>query len=197
MTAKSRAMLLLGLVALGLSVAGYAYRQHKRYGHLAVHDQGMVYRSAWLQGEVFAELISKYQIRTILNLCNPDEMGRDRCLDQRQFVRGSGANLVELPLPPTTLAEGPEVEQLVKILSNPDSYPILVHCQHGVTRTAKVLAMYDILYRGKSAEASLAAQPLFGRDSYNVAVYAFARDFEQRNRKLFPQTAGALDRLRR
>ncbi len=197
MTARRRSFLLLALLVAGLSIAGYAWRQHKRYGHFAVHDAGMVYRSAWLKGEVFAELISKYQIRTIINLCNPDEMGHERCLDQRKYVQGAGATLVELPLPPTTTADVPEVEKLVEILSNPNSYPILVHCQHGVTRTAKVLAMYDILYKHKTADGSLADMPLFGRDSYNVAVYAFARDFEKRHATMFPDTAGKLDVLRR
>lgn len=197
MTARRRSWLLIALLVTGLSVAGYAYRQHKRYGHLAVHDAGMVYRSAWLDGDVFSELISKYQIRTVINLCNPDEMGHERCLDQRKHVQGAGATLVEMPLPPSTTADIPEVERLVGILSNPNSYPILVHCQHGVTRTAKVLAMYDILYKHKTADGSLGDMPLFGRDSYNVAVYAFARDFEKRHRTMFPDTAGKLDTLRR
>jgi hypothetical protein len=39
--------------------------------------------------------------------------------------------------------------------------------------------------------------PLFGRDAYNVSVYAFARDFEKRHDQLYPQAAAKLDVLRR
>jgi predicted protein tyrosine phosphatase len=198
MLRSKRVRWILAVAALAaVAVGGFAYRNHQRYKHLEVHDPGMVYRSAWLQGEVFAELIEKHQIRTIINLCEPDEMGHERCLDQRKHVRGAGANLVELTMPPTVDATDPAVAKFVEIFSNPDSYPILVHCQHGVTRTAKVLAIYDILHRHMTAQQSIAAMPLFGRDDYNVSVHAFARDFEAKHNKLFPDVAGKLDVLRK
>jgi hypothetical protein len=187
----------IGLILLVALAAGLGYRHHKRYKHWATHQEGMVYRCAWLAGDVFAEQIEKYQIRAVLNLCNPNEMGEARCLDQRAAVKGAGAKLIELPMPATIDAGDPVVEQFVEVLSDPNNYPLVVHCQHGVTRTAKVLAMYDILYRGKSAQQSLAAMPLFGRDEYSVSVQAFARDFESRHAKLYPQAQGRLDALRR
>jgi hypothetical protein len=57
--------------------------------------------------------------------------------------------------------------------------------------------MYDILFRGKTAQESLAAMPLFGRDEYSVSVQAFVRDFEKRHTELYPQTAHKLDVLHR
>lgn len=185
---------------LGLAAAsggGLAVWRHKRYSHLEVHDPGMVYRSAWLQGDVFAELIDTHQIRSIVNLCNPGEMGEQRCLDQRKAVEGAGAVLYDCTMPNTIDPADPQVATLVSILSDPKNYPMLVHCQHGVTRTAKVLAMYDVLYKGMSADQSLKRMPLFGRDDYSVSVYAFARNFEKQHSDLYPQTAGKLDALLR
>jgi protein-tyrosine phosphatase len=100
-------------------------------------------------------------------------------------------------MPATIDAGDPEIQKFVEVLSDPNNYPLLVHCQHGVTRTAKVLSMYDILYRGKTAEQSIAAMPLFGRDEYSVSVQAFVKDFEKRHGKLYPQANGKLDVLRR
>ena len=186
-------VLLVGAIAGGLS-----YRHHKRYKHLAIHEPGMVYRSAWLEAEVFREVIEKYQIRTVLNLCEPDELGAQRCIDQRTAVRGSGARLVELPMPAAMLDPAdPAIQPFVDLLSDPQNYPLLVHCQHGVTRTAKVLVMYDILFRDMTAEQSLAAMPLFGREAYPVSVRVFAKRFEERHARLYPQAAGKLDVLRR
>jgi hypothetical protein len=194
-----RRLSILGLCLLIAAVAGaLTYRHHKRYKHLAIHDQGMVYRSAWLEPDVFREIIERHQIRTVLNLCEPNELGEQRCIDQRAAVRGSGARLIEMPMPAATIDPAdPAIGPFVELLGDPTNYPLLVHCQHGVTRTAKVLTMYDILYRGKTADESLAAMPLFGRDAYSVSVQAFAQNFEEQHKRLYPQTAGKLDVLRR
>ena len=195
MNANRRRWILILLGVALAATAGTAVWFHKRYNHFAVHAPGMVYRSAWLQADVFAELIERHQIRSIVNLCNPDEMGRQRCLDQRKAVEGAGAVLFDCSFPNTIDPRDPQVSKLVEILSEPKNYPLLVHCQHGVTRTAKLLAMYDILYRGMGAEESLRQMPLFGRDDYSVSVYAFARNFEQQHQTVYPQAAGRLDIL--
>ena len=180
------------------TAAGLTFRHHKRYKHLAVHDAHMVYRSAWLEPDVFREVIEENQIRTVLNLCEPDELGSERCVLQRKAVHGSGARLIEMPMPASTLDPAdPEIAKFVAVLENPENYPLLVHCQHGVTRTAKVLVMYDILFRRMTAEQSIAAMPLFGHDDYPVSVRAFARNFEDQHRQLYPNAIGKLDILRR
>lgn len=184
-----------GLCAVAGGLTWYGNR--KRYNHFEVHDTGLVYRSAWLEADVFAELISRYQIRSIVNLCNPDEMGRQRCVAERSAVEGSGAVLYDVTMPNTIDPADPQVARLVEILANPNNYPLLVHCQHGVTRTAKFLAMYDILYRHLSADESLARMPVFGHGEYTVSVYAFARNFEKQHAESYPQAAGALEQLRR
>jgi len=65
-------------------------------------------------------------------------MGEARWEDQRNAVRNAGARLIEASMPLTIGADDPVLEEHMAILSNPDNYPMLVHCQHGVTRTAKV-----------------------------------------------------------
>jgi len=184
---------LLMIAVAGVVTGGVIYWHHQRYKHFHVHEQGMVYRSAWLEPDAMQEVIETHQIRTVVNLCAPGEMGEQRWIDEREAVRNSGARLVELPMTLSVDPDHPEIAKHLKILGNPDSYPILVHCQHGVTRTAKYLAIYDIAFRGKSGRESLEAQPLFGRDEHNVNVRAFVKNFEKEHRKLYP-TARA-DRL--
>jgi len=193
---------LIGILAvLGIIAAvggGLAYRHHHRYKHLAVHEPGMVYRSAWVEPDVFSELIEKHQIRAVVNLCAPGEMGEARWQAEREAVRNAGARLIEASMPVTIDADDPALEEHMAILSNPDNYPMLVHCQHGVTRTAKFLAMYDIVFRGKTAEESLSAQPLFSRDEHNVNVRAFSKNFEKQHAQIYPYaSADSLKALRR
>src|SRR5436190_21289580 len=114
MFAKRRTWI-VGLVLLAVAgTSAFGYRQHKRYKHWAAHDPGMVYRCAWLEADVFAEQIEKYQIRAVLNLCNPGELGEQRCIDQRKAVEGAGARLIALPMPNTIDASDPEVAKFVE-----------------------------------------------------------------------------------
>ncbi|HEX6986698.1 MAG TPA: hypothetical protein VF170_15055 [Planctomycetaceae bacterium] len=196
LSTRTKAILFTSAVAVAIG-AGYAYRHHHRYKHVAVHEPGMMYRSAWVEPDVMAELIEKHQIRAVVNLCAPGEMGEHRWAVEREAVRNAGARLLELSMPNTVDPTDPGIRPHLEALSDPDNYPMLVHCQHGVTRTSKFLAIYDMCFRGKSADESLAAQPLFGRDRHNVNVQAFCREFEQRRRDLYPQAdATRLDVLR-
>lgn len=181
------------LVAIAAAGGGWLYYQHHRYKHFAVHQAGMIYRSAWLEPDVIRELIERYQIRTVVNLCRPGEMGEQRWIDERNAVEDSGARLLELPMPDTLDPADAQIATDIKALSDPKNYPMLVHCQHGVTRTDKFLAVYDIVFRGLSAKRSLEAMPLFGRDQHNVHVRAFARNLEKECQR-HPRAAAA-DRL--
>jgi len=172
-------MMLAAVLCAAVAAGGWAYHQAKRYKHFAVHEPGRVYRSAWLEGDVFAELVRAHRLRTVVNLCRPGEMGDDRIEDERRAVREAGARLIELPMPLDVDPDDPQVARHVELLRDPGNFPMLVHCQHGVTRTAKFLVLYDVLFRNKSAEESLAAMPLFGRDDHNVHVRAFSRRLQQ------------------
>ncbi|MCA9068982.1 MAG: hypothetical protein KDA84_08670 [Planctomycetaceae bacterium] len=190
MSKKTVIRIVTVLVVVSAIGGGLAYRHHQRYKHFRVHEKGMVYRSAWVEPDVMSELIEKHQFRSVVNLCNPGEMGEARWDAEREAVRNAGARLIELPMPLTVDVDTPAIEEHLAVLSNPDNYPMLVHCQHGVTRTAKFLTIYDIVFRGKTADDSLAAQPLFGRDQHNVNVRAFAKTFEHDYKQTFP-TASA------
>jgi protein-tyrosine phosphatase len=180
---RSSVLLALAIMtALGI----WYYRQHKRYRHFAEHQPGMVYRSGWLDADTLREVIADEQIRVVLNLCCADEMSSSQWDAERRVVRQCGAKLLELPMPVGVRADDHSIRTFVDVLGNPANYPLLVHCQHGVTRTAQLLVIYDVAYRGLTARDSLRAMPLFGREDHNVQVRAFARDFERRYRALYP-----------
>lgn len=173
----------LSIVALFLAVVagtgGWIYYQQHRFKHFAVHEPGMVYRSAWLAPDALSQLIETYQIRSVVNLCNPDEMTLQQWEGERKSVAGAGATLFAVPLPNTVNVDPQSWKPHLDIMANPDNYPMLVHCQHGVTRTSMFLTAYDIIYRHKTAEDSLAVQPIFGHVRGDVHVHTFARNFEQ------------------
>ncbi|MGC1273451.1 MAG: hypothetical protein WBC44_07055 [Planctomycetaceae bacterium] len=180
---RMKAILFTLAIVLAMG-AGYAYRSHLRYRNVAVHEPGKVYRAAWVEPDVMTDLIEKHRIRTVVNLCMPGEMGEHRWAVEREIVRNAGARLLELPMPVTTDPAGQDLQPHLAALSEAGNFPMLVHCQHGVTRTSKFLAIYDMCIRGKSADESLSAQPLFGTAEHDAGVQAFCRDFEQRRGEL-------------
>lgn len=173
LSARWKRMTAAGVV-IALLVAALVYRQHHRYKHFAVHEPGKVYRSAWVDSDVFAELIPRYHVKTVVNLCYPGEMG-DRNVAQHAAVEGAGAKLIDLPFPPndTWDLDYPSVAEMERILDDPANYPIWIHCQHGRERTVKALAMYDIRERHLTAKDSLQRMPLFGMEHpWHVVVFA-------------------------
>lgn len=198
MSKKTLIRIVTVLVVVGAIGGGLVYRHHHRYKHFRIHEKGMVYRSAWVEPDVMTELIEKHQFRSVVNLCKPGEMGDARWEAEREAVRNAGARLIEVSMPLSVEVDSPALEEHLAVMSNPDNYPMLVHCQHGVTRTAKFLAIYDIVFRKKSAEESLSAQPLFGRDDHNVNVRAFATNFEKDFQLLYPTaSANSIEVLRK
>lgn len=163
------------LLAIAAMAGGLVYRHQHRYKHFAVHDPGRVYRSAWVDADVVREIVETYRIRTVVNLCFPGEMGETRWIEERRAVAESGARLLELSMPELSDPTDPDYRPHIEALSNADNFPMLIHCQHGVRRTAKLLLLYDVLNRGMSADRSLAQMPLFGRENHGDEVVAFAR----------------------
>lgn len=190
-----RKRILLGvcvLVPAVLAIAAWQVHLHHRYKHFAIHDPGKVYRSAWVDADVFEELIKKYDVHTVLNLCYPGEMG-DRNVAQRKAVEGAGAKLIEIEFPPndTWDVDYPAVTEVERILDNPENYPLWVHCQHGRERTVKVLAMYDIRKRNLSAKSSLEPMPRFAMEHpWPIVVFAFNYESSMAERELAKTECG-------
>lgn len=185
------------LSVTALAITGILVYRHKRYKHFAVHQEGLVYRSAWLRPDVFSELIERHQLRTIVNLCKPGELGEDRWNKQRVAVTNAGCRLIELNMPFEIEPDDTKLEQHVAHFADPNNYPMLIHCQHGVTRTAKSIAIYDMVFRNMTGDQSLKAMPLFGRKWHNVNVTSFVAAFdEQVAEKWRQKMTGKLSRLK-
>lgn len=176
---QARWMLLAAMVAT-IAVAVYqGYRHYKRYKAFAVHQEGLIYRSAWLAPDAVAEIVERFGIRTVINLCDAVEKGGGRIEAERRAVHEAGGRLVELVFPPNAQwsADDAVYRRFEQLIDEPENYPLYIHCQHGRERTVKALAICDIRRRGMSAKASLAAMPLFG-DGHSWPIITFAHLYE-------------------
>jgi protein-tyrosine phosphatase len=79
-----------------------------------------------------------------------------------------------LPQPNDLAKQPPVVADFIKLLDDPASYPILIHCKAGLHRTGRLTAIYRMEYEGWSAGDALREL----RDNgYGYAMASEADDF--------------------
>jgi protein tyrosine/serine phosphatase len=160
----------LGLiVAFILIVVPIVYYRHS-YTHskrLREVSAGKLYRSGAMTGPGFRAAIERYGLKTIINLQeeapDPDLPGGYFGGDtqkESELCRQHGVKYVTLTvdlLPRSRLgSERPAaIDAFLRIMDDPDNYPVLVHCRAGLHRTGCLVAVYRMEYDRWSRDDAL------------------------------------------
>jgi hypothetical protein len=135
----------------------WVYRHAKRFREVA---PGLVYRSGWMSAPGFIEAVDQYKIRTVINLMEDEA---DPRLFWSYFFGGSileselckELKITYINLAPDLLSpqrlqkERPaSIEEYLRLLDDPKSYPVLLHCRAGLHRTGIFTAIYRMEYQG-------------------------------------------------
>src|SRR5437588_3953697 len=148
----------LGL-AIGSSVAGVPFVYFRaEYAHakrLREVTPGRFYRCGQLTASGLRDAIARFGIRTVINLQDeaPDPLLPDGYFRKKPEIpesavcreRGVRYAVLYFDLLPRNrlLAERPAViDAYLRILDDPDAYPILLHCKAGLHRTGELTAIY-------------------------------------------------------
>jgi protein tyrosine/serine phosphatase len=147
---------------LMMSVLPYIYYRAS-YSHakrLRPIVAGHVYRSGSMTAAGLREAIQKYRIKTVINLQEeaPDPELPSSYFRAQPYQRESelcsslGAKLeflfVELVPAERVGKERPAtIDRFLKIMDNPNSYPVLLHCKAGLHRTGVLAAVYRMEYQ--------------------------------------------------
>lgn len=104
-----------------------------------------LYRGAQPSAEGMKNL-KRAGIKTVVNLrafhSDRDEIGRTGLGYEHIFMK-------------TWHPEREDVVRFLKIVTNPDKTPVLVHCQHGADRTGTMSAIYRVAVQGWTKEAAV------------------------------------------
>ena len=167
-------LLPLAIGALSAILGTYAVVGPKRTGQPGVLpvDPGVLYRSPQLAADRLAEEVQRRGIKTVVNL------GSHAGVDDA-VCRQLGVTYVECPVGDVWQACGQrapgqrgtpvgpyDLAPLWKLIDDPTSRPVLIHCQGGIHRTGVVSAMYRIRYQGWQPDDAIQEMDLFGFDSY-------------------------------
>lgn len=137
-----RRLLLLGIPLLLLVGLGILIWRNATPYHFLTVREGVLYRSGTLEAAELGQLIDEYGIKTVVNLRHdPDRWPQ---AEEERIVEARGAVFRDLPLQPDTPPTDEALAAWLRLLDDPERLPILVHCQHGVTRTCMFVAVYQM-----------------------------------------------------
>jgi protein tyrosine phosphatase (PTP) superfamily phosphohydrolase (DUF442 family) len=136
-----------------------------------------VYRSAQPTAEGMQNL-KRYGIKTVINLrayhSDKDKLVETDLEYQRFYVK-------------TWHPEEQDVVQFLRVVTNPSSMPVLVHCQHGADRTGAMCAIYRVAVQGWTKEEALKEMQEGGYGFHslwkNLVPWVKQLDIEQLKRK--------------
>src|SRR5205823_5124257 len=129
---------------------------------LRVVTPGAVYRSGQMTARGFADAVHRYGIKTVINLQNetPDPEVAPG-LAESELCKQLGVRYVFL-LPDlieryrARRGERPEtIDAFLRVMDDPDSYPVLLHCRAGLHRTGILAALYRMEYEGWPLDSAL------------------------------------------
>lgn len=155
----------LVLLVVGIPILAYRaeFAHTKRLREVVPQK---LYRSGQLTREGLEEVIAGHGIKTVLNLQHeaPDPVLEDKFFrstgeTESQACARLGAKylLMHVDLIPRNRLEAERpwvIDEYLKVLDDPASYPILLHCRAGLHRTGLLTAIYRMEYEGWTTGAA-------------------------------------------
>jgi peptidoglycan/xylan/chitin deacetylase (PgdA/CDA1 family) len=109
-----------------------------------------LYRSAQPEAEGFAYLSKKIGVKTVVSL--------REFHDDAKLAAGLPLTLRRVPINTWHIGDdgGAKLARALRYIREAEARgPVLLHCQHGSDRTGAVIALYRILYQGRSKQAAI------------------------------------------
>jgi protein tyrosine/serine phosphatase len=135
--------ILLGAILAASAVAAawmaVLDRQNRlRWDHWDVVKPGVLYRSGQLTSDQLTEAVSRYGIKTVINLQLP---GGEAAVE-RELTKKLRVGFVNLPMPGDGFGRVEQFRTVLEVVDDPDRRPALVHCARGTCRTGSAVALY-------------------------------------------------------
>ena len=158
--ARLRVRLLLAALAAMFALAGMAASVTQRQTQAGgIENFGKVnenyYRGAQPTAEGFAEL-KKLGIKTVINLRKDSEP------EEPEWVRAQGMQYFNIPLRASRPATAEQTEYFLKLVNDPNNWPVFVHCEGGRHRTGALSAVYRITHDGWTADQAYDEMKSYG-----------------------------------
>lgn len=159
-----RTWLLIVLIGCGATPLSYfGYLQER--GNFHAVSEAVIYRAGQLSEDDLIAHITRYGIRSILNLRGTNH-GSDWYETEVQVARRLGVLHYDYGISANHEVNDGDINNILDLLGNAPK-PILIHCKSGADRTSLVAALYLYRIEGKSPdEASKQFSIFYGHFPY-------------------------------
>ena len=158
--------MIISLVILAALVLALVWYQKKVRYNLVTISENKVYNSGAVPPEKLADFVSDHKIRTIVDLrdglvqtaLNPETKKQ---VNAEEFAADNISGLHYYNLPTDQIPQDSTVQKFLKIMDDPENYPVLIHCHHGVGRSRLFSSIYRIEYENFTNEKARENARLF------------------------------------
>lgn len=150
----------ISLLAIVLVFVGkYVYDMNINHNFETI-TEGKVYKSGVIPPDEIADYVKKYHIKSIVDLrfpgtgddVNNPEVPAELTAEKEAVGKIKGVNYFNNGS--DQVPEQKNLDSFFKIMDNPDNYPVLIHCYHGVGRAEMYSALYRIEYEGMDPDVA-------------------------------------------
>lgn len=152
MSTKKKIIALVALVVL-VGTGKYVYDMNINHNFETI-TENKVYKSGVIPPDEIEDYVKKYKIKSIVDLrfpgtgdtINNPEIPQELTAEKEAVAKIPGVNYFNNGS--DQVPNQQNLDYFFKIMDNPDNYPVLLHCYHGVGRAEMYSAIYRIEYEG-------------------------------------------------
>lgn len=139
------------LFIISIFAGKYVYDMHINHNFETI-SEGKVYKSGVIPPNEIASYVKDYKIKSIVDLRFPgtaDLKNNPEIPEEliaEQLAAKKIPNLNYFNLGSDQVPKQENLDAFFKVMDNPENYPVLIHCFHGVGRAEMYSALYRIEY---------------------------------------------------
>lgn len=139
--------------------------------------EGALYRSGQLTPAAMRAVVERHGLRTVVDL-RDDDPSDPVMRRARLTAQALGVERVVMPLNGWGTGDPNSYANALRVMSDPDRHPVLVHCAAGTERTGCAVALFRTIVEGADAETALAESVDRGHDPEdNPRMHAYFHEW--------------------